>query len=141
MAQPGAGTSSPYVMFAFGTALFAALRDLAGRKISSDIPALVATLITIICVMSGAAILGLVFEQWIWPNAWQVLLLAAAGLFMMLGHMFTFLAYRNASAQAVAPFYYAFMIWAVVAGFVIFGDVGRLKCHVLDGRQSRCRRK
>jgi drug/metabolite transporter (DMT)-like permease len=45
---------------------------------------------------------------------------------MMLGHMFTFLAYRNASAQAVAPFYYAFMIWAVVLGFMIFGDVPNL---------------
>ena len=110
-------------MFAFATALFAALRDLAGRKISSAVPALVATLITIIFVMVSAAAMGFAFEHWAWPNTWQIALTAAAGLFMMLGHMFTFLAYRNASAQAVAPFYYAFMIWAVVLGFVIFGDV------------------
>ena len=42
---------------------------------------------------------------------------------MMLGHFFTLLAYKNASAQAVAPFYYSFMVFAVAAGFVIFGDV------------------
>lgn len=123
VAQPGFGTASPFLMLAFITALFAALRDLAGRRVSSEIPALVATLITIVMVMSGAAIVGLMAETWIVPTPYHIILMAAAGLFMMLGHMFTFLAYRNASAQAVAPFYYAFMIWAVILGYVIFLDV------------------
>jgi drug/metabolite transporter (DMT)-like permease len=123
VAQPGFGTASPFLMFAFVTAMFAALRDLAGRRVSSEIPALVATLITIIMVMSGAAIVGFTTETWIKPTTYHMALMAGAGLFMMLGHMFTFLAYRNASAQAVAPFYYAFMIWAVVLGYVIFRDV------------------
>jgi drug/metabolite transporter (DMT)-like permease len=123
VAQPGSGATSPYLMFAFLTAMFAALRDLAGRRVIADIPALGATLITIICVMSASAAVGATAESWVVPKAFHVFLMAAAGLFMMLGHMFTFLAYRNASAQAVAPFYYAFMIWAVVLGFMIFGDV------------------
>ena len=123
VAQPGFGTASPFLMLAFVTALFAALRDLAGRRVSSDIPALVATFITIVMVMSSAAIVGISSEHWLRPTSFHILLMAAAGLFMMLGHMFTFLAYRNASAQAVAPFYYSFMIWAVVAGYLIFGDV------------------
>ncbi len=123
VAQPGFGTASPFLMLAFITALFAALRDLAGRRVSSEIPALVATLITIVMVMSGAAIVGLMAETWIIPTLYHIILMAGAGLFMMLGHMFTFLAYRNASAQAVAPFYYAFMIWAVILGYVIFLDV------------------
>ena len=123
VAQPGFGTASPFLMFAFVTAMFAALRDLAGRRVSSEIPALVATLITIIMVMTGAAIVGLTAETWIMPKPMHIILMAGAGLFMMLGHMFTFLAYRNASAQAVAPFYYAFMIWAVIMGYAIFRDV------------------
>jgi drug/metabolite transporter (DMT)-like permease len=126
VAQPGSGATSPYLMFAFLTAMFAALRDLAGRRVTTDIPALGATLITIICVMSASAAVGSTAESWVVPKLWHVVLLAAAGLFMMLGHMFTFLAYRNALAQAVAPFYYAFMIWAVVLGFLIFGDVPNL---------------
>jgi drug/metabolite transporter (DMT)-like permease len=123
VAQPGSGVTSPYLMFAFATALFAALRDLAGRRVSSAIPALLATFITIVMVMSSAAVVGVSAESWLMPSARHIILMAGAGLFMMLGHMFTFLAYRNASAQAVAPFYYAFMIWAVVMGFMIFGDV------------------
>lgn len=123
VAQPGSGATSPYLMFAFVTALFAALRDLAGRRVTAAVPALAATFITIVMVMTSSGLVGLTTEQWLLPSAKHIVLLAAAGLFMMLGHMFTFLAYRNASAQAVAPFYYAFMIWAVVLGFLIFRDI------------------
>jgi drug/metabolite transporter (DMT)-like permease len=126
VAQPGSGATSPYLMFAFCTALFAALRDLAGRRVSSTIPALLATFITILMVMGSAALVGLSFETWKTPSFFHISTMAAAGLFMMLGHMFTFLAYRNASAQAVAPFYYAFMIWAVVMGYLIFHDIPNL---------------
>ena len=123
VAQPGSGATSPYLMFAFATAFFAALRDLAGRRVSNEIPALAATLITIVFVMCASAGLGLATENWIRPTKFHILMLGAAGLMMMLGHMFTFLAYRNASAQAVAPFYYAFMIWAIVLGYLLFGDI------------------
>jgi drug/metabolite transporter (DMT)-like permease len=123
VAQPGSGATSPYLMFAFGTALFAALRDLAGRRVTAEIPALAATLITIICVMCASAVVGLATEKWVIPSTFNIAILGAAGLMMMLGHMFTFLAYRNASAQAVAPFYYAFMIWAIFMGYMLFGDI------------------
>jgi drug/metabolite transporter (DMT)-like permease len=123
VAQPGSGATSPFLSFAFCTALFASLRDLAGRRVTIEVPALAATFITILMVMLSAALVGHAYESWLLPSATHFLLLTAAGLFMMLGHMFTFLAYRNASAQSVAPFYYAFMIWAIVAGFLIFGDI------------------
>ena len=123
VAQPGAGTTSPYILFAFCTAMFAALRDLAGRRITSAIPTLAATFITIVMVMSGAIIAGLASEKWMMPSTKHFGLMATAGLFMMFGHMFIFLAYRNASAQAVAPFYYAFMIWAIVLGYVLFSEI------------------
>lgn len=123
VAQPGSGATSPYLMLAFATAMFAALRDLVGRRVTSAIPALAATFITIIMVMTAGGLVSLSAEMWVPPTSTHVTLMAGAGLFMMLGHMFTFLAYRNASAQAVAPFYYAFMIWAVVLGFLIFRDI------------------
>jgi drug/metabolite transporter (DMT)-like permease len=123
VAQPGSGATSPYLMLAFATALFAALRDLVGRRVTSAIPALAATLITIVMVMTAGGLVSLSAEMWVRPTNTHITLMAGAGLFMMLGHMFTFLAYRNASAQAVAPFYYAFMIWAVVLGFLIFRDI------------------
>ena len=123
VAQPFTGTVSPYVSLAFVTALFAAARDLAARQISKEVPALVSTLILILTVLSGAMICGLLFEHWIVPSTHYIILTFGAGLFMTLGHHFTLLAYRNASAQQVAPFYYSFLVFAVLFGFVIFGDV------------------
>ena len=123
VAQPFTNAVSPYVSLAFLTAIFAAARDLAARQISKDVPALVSTLILILTVLFGALLCGLLFEQWVFPSAFYVMLTFAAGLFMMLGHHFTLLAYRNASAQKVAPFYYSFLVFAVFFGFVIFGDV------------------
>ena len=123
VAQPFTGAVSPYVSLAFLTAIFAAARDLAARQISKDVPALVSTLILIITVFFGALLCGMLFEHWILPTAFYILLTFASGLFMMLGHHFTLLAYRNATAQQVAPFYYSFLVFAVFFGFFIFGDV------------------
>ena len=123
VAQPGQGTVSPLVMLAFPTAFFAALRDLAARQISDTIPALVSTLVLIVVVLTAALICGLLFEHWLMPPPLVGALTFGAGLFMMLGHHFTLLAYRNAAAQTIAPFYYSFMVFAVVLGALIFGDV------------------
>ncbi len=126
VAQPGQGTVSPLVMLAFVTALFAALRDLAARQISARIPALVSTLFLILTVLMGAIVCGLLFEHWLMPPLYIFALTFGAGLFMMLGHHFTLLAYRNAAAQTIAPFYYSFMVFAVIFGALIFGDVPNL---------------
>lgn len=123
VAQPGFGSTSPFALLAFAAAFFAALRDLVGRRIPSTTPVLVSTFVTNGLVMIAAALGGLVFETWITPSAKHLLLSLCTGLLVTVGHMFTFLAFKHAQAQAVAPFYYSFMIWAVALGFVIFGDV------------------
>ncbi len=123
VAQPGAGSTSPFALLAFATAFFAALRDLVGRRIPSSTPVLVSTFVTNGLVLIGAAIAGLSFESWVALSTGQYLLLLGTGLLVTIGHMFTFLAFKHAQAQAVAPFYYSFMVWAVFLGFVIFDDV------------------
>ena len=39
-----------------------------------------------------------------------------AGLFLIFGHFFIFMAYRVGPTSVVAPFYYCFTVWAVIAG-------------------------
>ena len=123
VAQPGRGTVSGYAMLALVTAGFAAVRDLAARKISAEVPAMLSTFILILTVLCGSIICSLLFETWVMPPLWLAIAPLAAGLFMMLGHHFTLLAYRLAKAQAVAPFYYSFMVFAVIVGYFLFGDV------------------
>ena len=123
VAQPGSTSASPYAAFGFLTAIGSALRDLAGRKVPHDIPGIVVALTTIIAVMTVGGLLTLSFEIWVPPSNANILKMLAAGLFLVGGHTFVFLAFRFAKAAAVAPFYYAFTLWAMLSGFVVFGDI------------------
>lgn len=150
VAQPGSSAASPYALFGFATALACAVRDMVARNIPRDIPALVATFTTLVMVMLGAALATSAFETWVRPSGFHVGLMAVAGLLLMFGHMLVFLAFRFASAQVVAPFYYTFTLWAVTSGLVVFGDVPNtlamigmalillsgLGIIVMEGRQS-----
>ena len=123
VAQPGSESASPFAMLAFVTALFAAARDLIGRNIPAATPVLVSTLVTVVLVLLASALFGLATEVWQMPSPIQIVLMIAAGLLMAVGHMFTFLAYKNAQAQAVAPFYYSFMVWALMTGYFLFDTI------------------
>lgn len=123
VAQPGSSGASPYVLLAFLTALFSALRDLFGRRIPDGTPVLVSTFVTTILVMGGALISNRLFESWVSPTTTQLMMLIGAGFLVNLGHVFTFQAFKKADAQAVAPFYYAFMVWGIIMGYLFFGDI------------------
>ena len=56
------------------------------------------------------------------PGTHHLLLLAGAGLFLIFGHFFIFMAYRVGPTGVVAPFYYCFTVWAVISGLVVFGQ-------------------
>ncbi len=123
VAQPGSSGASPYVLLAFITALFSAMRDLFGRRIPDSTPVLVSTFVTTILVMCGALISNRLFESWVSPTSTQLMMLVGAGFLVNLGHVFTFQAFKKAEAQAVAPFYYAFMVWGIIMGYLFFGDI------------------
>lgn len=123
VAQPGSTSASPYAAFGFLTAIGSALRDLAGRKVPHGIPGIVVALTTIIAVMAVAGLSTVSFETWVPPSNANILKMLAAGLFLVGGHTFVFLAFRFAKAAAVAPFYYTFTLWAMLSGLVVFGDI------------------
>jgi len=123
IAQPGSSTASPYAAFGILTAIGSALRDIVGKKVPHDIPGLVVALATIIAVMAVAGFITAFFETWVPPSGSNILMMLAAGLFLVGGHTFVFLAFRFARAAAVAPFYYTFTLWAVLSGLIVFGDV------------------
>ena len=123
VAQPGSTSASPYAAFGFLTAIGSALRDLVGRKVPHNIPGIVVALTTIIAVMVAAGLSTVSFETWVPPSNANILKMLAAGLFLVGGHTFVFLAFRFAKAAAVAPFYYTFTLWAMLSGLVVFGDI------------------
>jgi drug/metabolite transporter (DMT)-like permease len=123
VAQPDAGGFSPAALLAFASACGLALRDVAGRRVPAEIPALAATLATNITVLIGSGLLMVATEDVVMPSATHALYLLAAGLFVTFGHFGIFMAYRLGAPGVIAPFFYSFAIWAVISGVVVFDDL------------------
>jgi drug/metabolite transporter (DMT)-like permease len=121
VAQPTGAGVSVYAALALANAALGAARDLAGRRVGPEVPGLVVALSAVVIVLVAAAAAHLAAETWVAPGRRELLLLLAAGLFLMFGHFFIFMAYRAGPTRAVAPFYYSFTLWAVVSGVLVFG--------------------
>ncbi|MER8595570.1 DMT family transporter [Mesorhizobium sp. M1182] len=120
VAQPTMQGISVYALLALGNAALSAARDLAGRKVAADVPGMVVAISAVIVVLAGAGVAHLVSEQWVVPEIRHLLLMGGAGLFLIFGHFFIFMAYRVGPTSVVAPFYYCFTVWAVISGVVVF---------------------
>lgn len=123
VAQPGGTAATPYAILGFLTAVGAAGRDIATRKVPAGTPALVVTFSTLLIVMLSASIFMMVFETPVVPTGRHAGLMLVAGFFLMCGHLLIYLAFRLAPARVVAPFTYSFMLWAGLSGLVVFGEV------------------
>ena len=123
VAQPGAGGVSPATLLAFGSALLIAARDLIGRGVPNRIPVTVVILATVIMVMVVGGAMSLAIETWAAPTGRHLAFLCLAGLFVTLGHIGLLLAYRLGRTASVAPFFYSFALWGVVAGLVVWGEL------------------
>ncbi|MGV3551364.1 DMT family transporter [Rhizobium sp.] len=122
VAQPGMAGISTYALLAIANAIFCGARDLAGRRVSDDVPGMIVAISAVIVVMIAAGIAHLTTEEWVTPKVRHLPLLAGAGFFLIFGHFFIFMAYRIGPAPVVAPFYYTFSVWAVISGLVVFGE-------------------
>ena len=102
--------------FAFGLIL------LTGRMLrrTPDLP-MVFWPITASFVVGGV----LAPASWVQPDVRSTALLALLGLVSMLAHVCTNRSLKLAPAATVAPIQYTLLLWAIVFGWTVFGDVPR----------------
>ncbi len=60
---------------------------------------------------------------WRWPSALDAAMLFGTGFVNAVGQWFWTKALHLAPAAAVTPFYYLMLVWALVIGFVVWGEV------------------
>ncbi|WP_370638218.1 DMT family transporter [Ancylobacter sp. Lp-2] len=74
---------------------------------------------------SLAAVAGLATAAWGWvlPGWGDAVLLVAIGLFGGVGQILLTESYRFAPASVVAPFNYSAMLWSLLLGFLLFGEM------------------
>ena len=120
--QPRADGFNIYaVVCLFGTILMS-IRDLLTRRIAVGVPAAVITLATAVAVtvLSGAVSL---IEGWQPFGGFEVTLLALASVFLAGGYYCIVVGMREGELSVIGPFRYSGLLWAIVIGFVVWGDV------------------
>jgi len=120
--RPGTSAFSAAGMLALGSIAFVVLRDLATRRISATVPTLTLTLMSAIAVMLSSFVL-LPFEVWRVPTFTEVSAMMIAGLFLIGGYAFIIVAMRSGEIPVVAPFRYSVILWAIIAGFIVWREL------------------
>ncbi len=68
----------------------------------------------------------LLFFGWRWPTLFDAVLLFGTGFTNAIGQWFWTKALHLAPAAAVTPFYYLMLVWSLIIGFLVWGDVPTL---------------
>lgn len=120
--RPGLGAMHPAALLSVANVLVYALYAIVTRKLA----AYDSTSTTLF--YSGLAGLGLMSPclPWLWtgPASWSVwALFIGTALCGTLGHWLLILAHARAPANVLAPFIYTQLLWSVLLGFFLFGDL------------------
>lgn len=121
--RPGMEGFSIYSVSVLVCVLFCTVRDLSTSRIPAELPPLFLSTVTAVLVtVFGAAIIVPV-GGWK-PLDWYLLsLLAAAAVTLLVGYQFLIRAMREGDISFAAPFRYTALLWAMVLGVLVFGEL------------------
>lgn len=120
--RPGFAGFSAYSLLVLASVVSCAVRDLATRRIPSDIPTLLISAVTSLAMtVLGAALLP-AMGGWSPMDANGTAFLALAAVLVLIGYQCIILAMRGGDISFIAPFRYTALLWAIVLGVVVFGD-------------------
>lgn len=120
--RPGAGGIHPAAILSLLGAICYALYNITTRILASYD----STSTTVFY----SALVGLVISSvpmpWVWTGPAEPLVISAmiwTGALGWIGHLFLIMAHRSAPAAILAPFIYTQIVWMIIAGYWVFGDV------------------
>jgi drug/metabolite transporter (DMT)-like permease len=120
--KPGTSAFNIWALFAVGTVLCGTVRDITTRKLDGGLSPLVILLVSQTVVALVA--LGFVtFESWVWPSPQETGLIALSAALTLAGHVWIIASLRGGDIATVAPFRYAGIIWAILIGLALWGEL------------------
>src|SRR5829696_4660753 len=120
--RPGPAGLNIYALAALAAAVLVAGRDLATRFVPADVPSTVVALASTAAVGLAGLLAGL-GETWPPLGGREMSYIIGAGILVTLGNLANIMAFRNTDVSVVSPFRYSVILWAILSGFVIFGEL------------------
>ena len=120
--QPSSEGFNVYAWLAVLATFLHATRDTLTRGIGLHVPALLITLSTAVSVAVAAG--GITLTQtWTPVDSLSLALLLGASLFLSMAYYLLIVAMRSGEMSLVAPFRYSGLLFALLIGYVVWGDV------------------
>jgi drug/metabolite transporter (DMT)-like permease len=118
--RPSAATLTLPALIAFGGSIFFALLMITTRKLKETRDTTLVLGQTV-----GALLFGCVAAPfgWVSPSAVDFAALSLLGVVAMAAHVCVNRSLKLAPASIVAPYQYTLIVWAVIFGYFVFGDV------------------
>jgi drug/metabolite transporter (DMT)-like permease len=118
--QPSAETLSAPSLIAIGGSMLFAVLMIVTRKLRGTSDAVLVTWQTVAALLFGAVLSPF---GWVTPNLRDFGLLAMLGVVATVAHLCVNRALKLAPAAVVVPYQYTQIAWAVLLGWLVFGDV------------------
>ncbi|MCA0873963.1 DMT family transporter [Seohaeicola saemankumensis] len=119
--RPGPDGFSIHALYALGAVACVTVRDLSTRRMSAEVPSMLVTLAASASVLLVAAPMSLAGD-WVPVGARDMALIVASSVFILLAYSCSVMVMRVGEVGAVAPFRYTGLVWALVLGWLVFGD-------------------
>ena len=119
--RPGVDGFSLWSGYALMAVLCVTLRDLATRRLSVHVPSMTVTLASSLAVTVSFG-LASTLTDWVPVTLPLAALIGAAAVFIIGGYFFSIRAMRVGEISFIAPFRYTGLVWALVLGWLVFGD-------------------
>jgi drug/metabolite transporter (DMT)-like permease len=122
--RPGMAGFNVYALGALGAVLMNTFRDLVTRTIPSTVSGLVITAgAALVAAFGGLGFMLALGESWSMPGGVALLFVAGAAAVLNVGYLCLILAMRIAEVAVVAPFRYALVIFAILSGYLVWGEI------------------
>ncbi|HHL21768.1 MAG TPA: DMT family transporter [Aliiroseovarius sp.] len=119
--RPGGDGFTIWSLYALAAVGFVTIRDLAVRRMSVHVPSLTVALVGAASITLAAGAVALV-QGWQPVTPRQGGTMALAALFIMAGYLSSVMTMRQGEIGFVAPFRYTGILWALILGWLVFGD-------------------
>lgn len=121
MMRPGAESLRWVALLPLAAALLSAFRDVLTRRVAAFETSLsIQFYTTLAMIVFGGATFVFGWRALSWSD---VGLLAICGVFQFIGQYLFIDAFRYAGATMLAPFKYSLLVWGLIVGFAVWGDI------------------
>ncbi|WP_116086932.1 DMT family transporter [Tropicimonas sp. IMCC34011] len=122
MVRPGTEGFTVHSLLCLAAVGAVTVRDLCTRRLSAAVPSMVVATLTAGGVGLAAAFAATVNGGWAPMEPGATGILAGASAAILFGYVFSILAMRVGEIAVVAPMRYSSLLWALLLGWLVFGD-------------------